>query len=148
MKKHIHFGYEFVIGFLATISTYIIMKIFEYFMEYRTEFRRYEINNERENDKKHSFQKLNGMIRKLKIKFIVYFIFCFILNIFIWYFVCAYFEAHSNSLRSFAISIVFDFILSFTFPFLYYAFVVYLQYNAMLNVKYGQYNCSMFFLKL
>ena len=147
MKKHIHFGYEFVIGFLATISTYIIMKIFEYYMEYRIEFRRYEINNERENDKKQSFQKLNGMISKLKIKFIVYFILCFILNIFIWYFVCAYFEAHSNSLRSFAISIVFDFILSFTFPFLYYAFAVYLQYNSMLNVKYGQYNCSMFFLK-
>ena len=148
MKKHIHFGYEFAIGFLATISTYIIMKIFEYFMEYRTEFRRYEINNERENDKKHSFQQLNRMISKLKIKFIVYFIFCFILNIFIWYFVCAYFEAHSNSLRSFAISIVFDFILSFTFPFLYYAFAVYLQYNAMLKVKYGQYNCSMCLLKL
>ena len=147
MKKHIHFGYECLFGFLATISTYIIMKIFEYFMEFRTEFRRYEINNERENDKKQLFQKLNGMISKLKFKFTIYFIICFILNIFIWYFVTAYCGAHSKSLGSLAVSIVFDFLISFTFPFPYYAFSVYLQYNAMLKAKYGQYNCSMCLLK-
>ena len=147
-KKKILYGYECIIGILSAISCYIIMKLIEYFMEYRTEFRKYEINNEKENDKKNLFEQLNSMITKLQIKFIFFFILTFVLNIFIWYFVCAYCSTFSHSLAGWGLSIFFDIIISFGFPFIYYACAVSLQYNAMIKVKYGQYNCSMCLLKL
>ena len=147
-KKKILYGYECVTGILSAFSCYLIMKIIEFLMEYRTEFRKYEINNEKNNDKKNLYEQLNSMVTKLQIKFFFFFIFTFILNIFIWYFVSAYCSTFSHSLKGWGLSIAFDIIISFGFPFIYYAFAVYLQYNAMLKVKYGQYNCSMCLLKL
>ena len=147
-KKKILYGYECVTGILSAISCYIIMKLIEFFMEYRTEFRKYEINNEKNNDKKNLYEQLNSMVTKLQIKFVFFFILTLILNIFIWYFVSAYCSTFSHSLAGWGLSIFFNIVISFGFPFIYYAFAVYLQYNAMLKVKYGQYNCSMCLLKL
>ena len=146
--QNINFSFEIGIGILTSFIVYLILKIIDLIMEFKTGFQKYEANNEMEEDYKEYFEKLNNMIRNLKLKFIFYFLIIFIFIIGIWYFVTSFCAVYPKTIISWGFCIGIDLFISLTFPFLYYAIAVFLQYKSMENNYFKLFSFSMFLIKI
>ena len=146
--QNINFSFEIGMAILTSLIVYFILKIIDAIMEFKTGFEKYEANNEMEEDYKEYFENLNNMIRNLKLKFIFYFIVIFLFIIGIWYFVTSFCAVYPKTIISWGFCIGIDLFISLTFPFLYYAIAVFLQYKSMENNYYKLFSFSMFLIKI
>ena len=146
--QNINFSFEIGMAILTSFIVYFILKIIDAIMEFKTGFEKYEANNEMEEDYKEYFENLNNMIRNLKLKFIFYFIVIFIFIAGFWYFVTSFCAVYPKTIISWGFCIGIDLFISLTFPFLYYAIAVFLQYKSMENNYYKLFSFSMFLIKI
>ena len=129
------------------ISTFLI-KVIDFLMEYRTNFRRYEILQKYENDRSNYFSSLNGMIKSFKQKMIIYYVLMIAFSIFTWYMVSAFIAAYYNTKLMWGCMIGINFGLSNIFPFLYYFLGVLFQYKGIHNESYRMYKFGLIMLKI
>ena len=146
-KKHHRVIQEIGFGILSALVSFFIIKFLKWLMEFKSSFKKYE-GNIAEEDKREYYNKLNQLVNNLSIKFAFYFFFTFIGTFFIWYFVCSFISTYRNTQLSWGISVSANIIVSLAFPFIYYAFVVLLQYISLNKYKLGLYKVSMFLLRL
>ena len=146
--QNINFSFEIGMAILTSFIVYLLLKIIDAIMEFKTGFEKYEANNEMEEDYKEYFENLNNMIRNLKLKFIFYFIVIFIFIAGFWYFVTSFCAVYPKTIISWGFCIGIDLFISLTFPFLYYAIAVFLQYKSMENNYYKLFSFSMFLIKI
>ena len=146
-KKHHRIIQDIGFGILSSLVSFFIIKFLKWLMEFKSSFKKYE-GNIADEDKREYYNKLNQLVNNLSIKFGFYFFFTFIGTFFIWYFVCSFISTYRNTQLSWGISISANIIVSLVFPFIYYAFVVLLQYISLNKYKLGLYKVSMFLLRL
>ena len=147
-KKHLEPIYIIFMGiFCILISTFLI-KVVDFLMEYRTNFRRYEILQKYENDRSNYFSSLNAMIKNFKQKMIIYYVIMFAFSVFAWYMVSAFIATFYNTKLIWGCMIGINFGLSNIFPFIYYFFGVLFQYKGIHSENYKMYKLGLIMLKI
>ena len=132
-------------GIACTLGSTILIRVVDFLMEFRKEFKQFEIQ---ENYYINYFKTLNNMIRTLNIKIIIYFILNFIFSLFIWYMVTSFIATYFYTKLSWGIMIGINFALSNIFPFIYYLIGVKLQYKGIQEERYTLYKFAMLLLKI
>ena len=145
IKKHIDPLYVILMGIACTLGSTILIRVVDFLMEFRKEFKQFEIQ---ENYYINYFKTLNNMIRTLNIKIIIYFILNFIFSLFIWYMVTSFIATYFYTKLSWGIMIGINFALSNIFPFIYYLIGVKLQYKGIQEERYTLYKFAMLLLKI
>ena len=145
--KHSRLLYEIGFGIISALVSYLIVKFLSWVMEYKSSFKRYEVQNGAEEDKKEYFNRMNNLMFNLNVKFVFYYIFMFMGTIFIWYFVTSFCSTYPKSQLSWGIGIATNIIISLIFPFIYYAIVVFMQHTGLVKMKMNLYKVAMFFIR-
>ena len=133
--------------FCILVSTFLI-KVVDFLMEYRTNFRRYEILQKYENDRSNYFSSLNAMIKSFKQKMIIYYIIMFVFSTFVWYMCSAFIATYYNTKLIWGCMIGINFGLSNVFPFIYYFFGVLFQYKGIHKENYKMYKLGLVMIKI
>ena len=147
-KKHIDPAYVIFMGIFIILISTIIMRIVDYLMEYRMEFKKYEILQKYENDQSNYFNSLNNIIKGFKKKMMIYFIINFAFSLFVWYTVSAFFGTYSNTRLIWGIMIGINVAISNIFPFIYYLIAVILQYKGIHKGDFKMYQIGMIMIKI
>lgn len=145
--KHYRLVYEIGFGIISAIVSYLVVKFLRWIMEYKSSFKRYEIQNGAEEDKREYFNKMNNLMFNLNVKFVFYYIFMFMGTIFMWYFVTSFCSTYPKSQLSWGIGIATNIIISLIFPFIYYAIIVFMQHTGLVKMKLNLYKTAMFFIR-
>ena len=148
LKNHLEPIYIIFMGIFCTIVSTGIIKVIDFLMEYRTNFRRYEILQRYEKDRSNYFSSLSGMIKSFKQKMIIYNILMFAFSIFVWYMVSAFIATYYNTKLIWGCMIGINIGLSNIFPFIYYFFGVLFQYKGIHNESYKMYKLGLIMLKI
>ena len=148
IKKHLEPIYIIFMGIACILISTFLIKVIDYLMEYRTNFRRYEILQKYENDRSNYFSSLNGMIKSFKQKMIIYYVLMIAFSIFVWYMVSAFIATYYNTKLIWGSMIGINIGLSNIFPFLYYFLGVLFQYKGIHNESYRMYKFGLIMLKI
>ena len=148
IKKHLEPIYIVFMGIFDILISTFLIKVIDLLMEYRTNFRRYEILQKYENDRSNYFSSLNGMIKGFKQKMIIYYVLMFAFSIFTWYMVSAFIATFNNSKMIWGCMIGINFGLSNIFPFIYYFFGVLFQYKGIHSESYKMYKFGLIMIKI
>ena len=135
-------------GIFCTIISTVIMRIIDFLMEYRMNFKKYEILQKYENDNSNYFSSLNRMIKGFNQKMIIYYIINFVFSLFVWYMVSAFIATYYNTRFTWGVMIGINFGLSIIFPFIYYLIAVLLQYKGIHEERFKLYKIGMIMLKV
>jgi hypothetical protein len=135
-------------GLLCILISTALMRIVDYLMEYRMNFKKYEILQKYENDHSNYFNSLNKMIQGFNQKMLIYYIINFVFTIFVWYMVSAFIATYYNTKLTWGIMIGINFALSNIFPFIYYFIAVFLQYKGIHEESFNKYKFGMVMLKI
>ena len=138
-KQKIYTGKEILIGIYSLLSSYLITKIIDCFMEYKNKLEDYKNNID---------NSFDDYISCLKIKFIFYFVFNLIITGFAWYIVSLFCSTYPKSIINLLICFTCNFVISFFIPFIYYGFVSCIQSKSISNENPKCYKFSLFLLKL
>ena len=148
MKKHLEPIYIIFMGIFCTLVSTAIIKVIDFLMEYRTNFRRYEILQKYEKDRSNYFSSLNGMIKSFKQKMIIFNIVMFAFSIFVWYMVSAFIATYNSVKLIWGCMIGINIGLSNIFPFIYYFFGVLFQYEGIHSESYKMYKLGIVMIKI
>jgi hypothetical protein len=124
------------------------MRIVDYLMEYRMNFKKYEILQKYENDHSNYFNSLNNMIKGFKQKMIIFYIVTFIFSSITWYLVSSFIGTYYNTKATWGVMIGINIGLSIIFPFIYYFVAVLLQYKGIHKENFKLYKFGMIMLKI
>ena len=138
-KRHIDPIYVIFMGLVCILISTLLMRIVDYLMEYRMNFKKYEILQKYENDHSNYFNSLNSMIKGFNQKMIIYYIINFIFSLFVWYMVSAFIGTYYNARYTWGAMLGINFGLSNIFPFIYYLIAVLLQYKGIHKPDYKIY---------
>jgi hypothetical protein len=144
-KKHSDPIYIIFMGLLCTLISTALMRIVDYLMEYRMNFKKYEILQKYENDHSNYFNSLNRMIQGFNQKMLIYYIINFVFLLFVWYMVSAFIATYYNAKLTWGIMIGINFALSNIFPFIYYYIAVFLQYKGIHEESFNKYKFGKIF---
>ena len=147
-KRHLEPIYIIFMGLFCTLFSTFLIKVVDFLMEYRTDFRRYEILQKYENDRSNYFSSLNAMIKNFKQKMIIYYVIMFAFSIFVWYMVSAFIATYYNTKLIWGCMIGINFGLSNIFPFIYYFLGVLFQYKGIHGESYKMYKLGIIMLKI
>ena len=119
--------YNFSSQILQIIISIIITHIFEILLCYlsltdRTVYKIKSIENPEENR-----GKMFEMIKKMKIKLIVFFITVFLVSIFYWYFISSFCAVYNNTQEIYIIDCIMSFVFFLIDPFIVYALISFLR---------------------
>ena len=148
LKQHLEPIYIVFMGLFCTLVSTALIKVVDFLMEYRTDFRRYEILQKYENDHSNYFSSLNGMIKGFKQKMIIYYIVMFIFSIFVWYMISAFIATYYNTKLIWGAMIGVNIGLSNIFPFIYYFLGVLFQYEGIHKQSYKMYKLGIVMIKI
>ena len=149
-KKSIWYN-EICIGFFSTIASYIIIRFIQYLMEFETKCQEFDDKKDLIDQPENVSIELSKLIKfydHLKCKFYIYFIFLFICLFVIWYFVTSFCVTYPNTQFSWGMSVLFNIIISFVFPFGYYGIAILIQSHAMNKDNFCLFKFSKFLLQL
>lgn len=107
----------FGFGLCSAICSYFIMRLLEYIMEYRHQFRK--LANEQRKDKEY-YREMHKRVRNLNIKFAFFYFIVLLVQVFMWYFITAFCATFTNTQYTWGIGIVVSLFFSWTVPFLLY----------------------------
>ena len=147
-KKHVDPIYVIFMGLFCILISTVLMRIIDYIMEYRMNFKKYEILQKYENDHSNYFNSLNRMIKAFNQKMIIFYIINFAFTLFAWYMVSAFIATYFNTRLMWGIMIGLNFALSNIFPFIYYFIAVLLQYKGIHKEEFKLYKAGMIMLKI
>jgi hypothetical protein len=149
-KKSIWYN-EICIGFFSTIASYIIIRLIQYLMEFETKCQEFDDKKDLIDQPENVSIELSNLIKfydHLKCKFYIYFIFLFICLFVIWYFVTSFCVTYPNTQFSWGMSVLYNIIISFVFPFGYYGIAILIQSHAMNKDNFCLFKFSKFLLQL
>ena len=149
-KKSIWY-HEISIGFFSAILSYMIMRFIEYLMEFESKCNEFDDKKDLIDQPENVFielSKLKKFIDDLKCKFVIYFIFLFICLFFIWYFVTSFCVTYPNTQYSWGMSVLYNIIISFIFPFGFYGIAILIQSHSMNKNKLCLFKFSNLLLQL
>ena len=146
-KKRIDPLYDILMGIACTLASTILMRVVDLTMEFRKEFKQYEINM-RNNENINYFKTFHKIMKKLNLKMIIYYLINFIFSLFVWYMVSSFIATYFNTKLSWGIMIGINIALSNIFPFLYYLIAVKIQYKAIQEERLKLYKFGMTLLKI
>ena len=146
-KKSIDPLYDILMGIACTLASTILMRVVDLTMEFRKEFKQYEINM-RNNENINYFKTFHKIMKKLNLKMIIYYLINFIFSLFVWYMVSSFIATYFNTKLSWGIMIGINIALSNIFPFLYYLIAVKIQYKAIQEERLKLYKFGMTLLKI
>ena len=147
-KKHIDPVYVIFMGIFCLLISTVLMRIVDYLMEYRMNFKKYEVLQNYENDRSNFFSSLDRMIKGFNHKMIIFYVINFAFSLLVWYMVSAFFATYSNTKLCWGIMLLINFVLSNIFPFIYYFIAVLLQYKGILKENFKLYKCGIIMLKI
>ena len=148
IKKHLEPIYIIFMGLFCVLISTALIKVVDSLMEYRTNFRRYEILQKYENDRSNYFSSLNAMIKGFKQKMIIYYVLMFAFSVFVWYMVSTFISTYYNTKLIWGCMIGVNFGLSNIFPFLYYFLGVFFQYKGIHTENYKMYKLGLIMIKI
>ena len=146
-KEHIDPLYDILMSIACTLASTILMRVVDLTMEFRKEFKQYEIDM-RNNENIDYFKTFHKIMKKLNIKMIIYYLVNFIFSLFVWYMVSSFIATYFNTKLSWGIMIGINIALSNTFPFLYYLIAVKIQHKAIQEERLKLYKFAMTLLKI
>ena len=135
-------------GLVCILISTLLMRIVDYLMEFRMNFKKYEILQKYENDNSNYFSSLNRMIKGFNQKMTIYFVINFIFSIFVWYMVSAFIGTYYNTRLIWGIMLGINFAISIIFPFIYYFIAVLLQYKGIHEERFKLYKIGMIMIKV
>ena len=135
-------------GLFCILLSTVLMRVVDYLMEYRMNFKKYEILQKYENDNSNYFNSLNSMIKGFNQKIIIYYVINFVFSLFVWYMVSAFIGTYYNTRYTWGAMLGINFALSNIFPFIYYLIAVLLQYKGIHKENYKLYKSGMILLKI
>ena len=147
-KKHVDPVYVIFMGIFCLLISTVLMRIVDYLMEYRMNFKKYEVLQNYENDRSNFFSSLDRMIKGFNHKMIIFYVINFAFSLLVWYMVSAFFATYSNTKLCWGIMLLINFVLSNIFPFIYYFIAVLLQYKGILKENFKLYKCGIIMLKI
>ena len=147
-KKHNDPIYIIFMGIFCVLLSTFIMRIIDFLMEYRMNFKKYEILQKYEHDHSNYFNSLNRMIKGFNQKMIIYYSINFVFSLLVWYIVSAFIGTYYNSRIIWLIMIAINFALSNIFPFIYYLIAVLLQYKGIHKGEFLLYKIGMIMIKI
>ena len=146
-KKHIDPLYHVLMSIACALASTILMRVVDLTMEFRKEFKQFEINvNNNENI--NYFKTFHKIMKKLNLKMIIYYLLNFIFSLFVWYMVSSFIATYFNTKLSWGIMIGINIAFSNIFPFLYYLIAVKIQYKAIQEERLKLYKFGMTLLKI
>ena len=147
-KTHIEPIYAIFMGIFTILVSTILMRIVDYLMEYRMDFKKYEILQKYENDNSNYFYSLNSLIKGFNRKMIIYYVVNFLFSSFVWYMVSAFIGTYYNARYTCGVMLGINFVLSVIFPFLYYLIAILFQYKGIHKPDYNLYKIWMVMIKI
>lgn len=146
-KKHLDPLYDILMSVACTLASTILMRVADLTIEFRKEFKQYEINMNN-NENINYFKEFHKIMKKLNLKMIIYYLINFIFSLFVWYMVSSFIATYFNTKLSWGIMIGINIALSNIFPFLYYLIAVKIQYKAIQEDRFKLYKFGMTLLKI
>ena len=149
-KKSIWYN-EICIGFFSTIASYIIIRFIQYLMEFESKCQEFDEKKDLIDQPENvsiELSKLTKFVDHLKCKFYIYFIFLFICLFIIWYFVTSFCVTYPNTQFSWGMSVLYNEIISFIFPFGFYGIAILIQSHAMNKDNFCLFKFSKILLQL
>ena len=117
------FKYNFIKHILQIVLSIIITHIFEIFLCFFTLTDRYYYLIKAITKPETAGKKIFGILKGIKIRLVIFFIFMFLLELFYWYFISAFCAVYKNTVVNFIIDSLISFIIFLVDPFFVYALI-------------------------